>query len=69
MKKLMLKMYFEDDSGELKEIKESESFEGEDLMLRVDVLRDALYHLADTYNDAVEVYAKKGENDVHDTSS
>jgi hypothetical protein len=25
-------------------------------MLRVDVLRDALYHIADMYNDAVEVY-------------
>jgi len=58
MKRLMLKMYFDDDSAELLEIKESESFQNEDLMLRVDVLRDALYNIADMYNDAVEVYTK-----------
>jgi len=56
MKRLMLKIYFDDDSGELWEVKESESFAREDLMLRTDVLRDALHYIADMYNDAVEVY-------------
>ena len=56
MGKLMLRMYFDDDSGELGQVKESEAFAGEDLLLRTDVLRDALYYIADMYNDAVEHY-------------
>ena len=56
MKRLMLKIYFDDDSGELWEVKESEAFEREDLMLRTDVLRDAMHYIVDMYNDAVEVY-------------
>ena len=56
MGKLMLRMYFDDDSGELGQVKESEAFAGEDLLLRTDVLRDALFHIADLYNDAVELY-------------
>ena len=56
MGKLMLRMYFDDDSGELGQVKESESFKREDLLLRTDVLRDALFHIADMYNDAVERY-------------
>ncbi len=56
MERLMLKMYFDDDSGELGQVKESEAFKREDLMLRTDVLRDALYYIADMYNDAVDVY-------------
>ena len=56
MEKLMLRMYFDDDSGELGQVKESEAFAREDLLLRTDVLRDALFHIADMYNDAVERY-------------
>ena len=56
MGKLMLRMYFDDDSGELGQVKESEAFKREDLLLRTDVLRDALFHIADMYNDAVERY-------------
>jgi len=56
MGKLMLRMYFDDDSGELGQVKESEAFAREDLLLRTDVLRDALFHIADMYNDAVERY-------------
>jgi len=56
MERLMLKMYFDDDSGELGQVKESEAFKREDLMLRTDVLRDTLHYIADMYNDAVEVY-------------
>ena len=52
----MLRMYFDDDSGELGQVKESEAFAREDLLLRTDVLRDALFHIADMYNDAVERY-------------
>ena len=56
MDRLMLRMYFDDDSGELGQVKESEAFAKEDLLLRTDVLRDALFHIADMYNDAVERY-------------
>ena len=56
MGRLMLRMYFDDDSGELGQVKESEAFAREDLLLRTDVLRDALYHIADMYNDVVERY-------------
>ena len=56
MGRLMLRMYFDDDSGELGLVKESEAFAREDLLLRTDVLRDALFHVADMYNDAVERY-------------
>src|SRR5512139_2856828 len=56
MERLMLRLYFDDDSGELGQVKESEAFAREDLLLRTDVLRDALYHIADMYNDAVERY-------------
>ena len=56
MERLMLKMYFDGDSGELGQVKESEAFKREDLMLRTDVLRDALHYIADMYNHAVEVY-------------
>jgi len=56
MDRLMLRMYFDDDSGELGQVKESEAFAKEDLLLRTDVLRDALYHIADMYNDVVERY-------------
>ena len=52
----MLKIYFDDDSGELCEVRENEPFAKEDLMLRTDVLRDTLYYIADMYNDAVEAY-------------
>ena len=45
-----------DCSGELGQVKESEAFAREDLLLRTDVLRDALFHIADMYNDAVEHY-------------
>ncbi len=56
MERLMLKMYFDGDSGELGQVKESEAFKRGDLMLRADVLRDALYYITDMYNDAVDVY-------------
>ena len=56
MGKLMLRMYFDDDSGELGQVKESEAFAREDLLLRTDVLREALFPIADMYNDAVERY-------------
>ena len=56
MERLMLKMYFDDDSGELGQVKESEAFKREDIMLRTDVLRDALYYITDMYNEAVDVY-------------
>jgi hypothetical protein len=56
MERLMLRMYFDDDSVELGQVKESEAFAREDLFLRTDVLKDALYYIADMYNDAVEVY-------------
>ncbi len=61
MDRLMLRMYFDDDSGELGQVKESEAFAREDLLLRTDVLRDALFHVADMYNDAVELYVKSLE--------
>ncbi len=61
MARLMLRMYFDDDSGELEQVKESEAFAREDLLLRTDVLRDALFHIADMYNDAVELYVRSLE--------
>ncbi len=46
MDRLMLRMYFDDDSGELEQVKESEAFAREDLLLRTDVLGGTLCHVA-----------------------
>jgi len=49
MKRAMT-IYYDEDSGEMEMIKESDSFKSEDSLLRADVLKDVIYRFLDIYN-------------------
>lgn len=52
-------VYYDEEDGELAQVKVSKSFEAEHALMRADVLKDILEQLTDMYNSSLEGYGEE----------